>query len=84
MEEAFDLYGDYEAEVLDNVEMINGSGSEDELARRLVRATPSLKEVQSGISDRIDKKNYSVDVDSDRGAAFTYWGKSQGNAKFQL
>ena len=64
--------------------MVNGEGIEDELARRLVRSMPSLKEVQSGISDRIDKANYSGTVDSDRGVAINYRSTSQRNAKMQV
>ena len=62
---------------------ISGSESGDELARRLVRSLPTLNEVRDDIAKLIDKKNYSVTVDADRGLAITYWRTTQRNTKMQ-
>ena len=76
-----ELDADCEEEEMDNADLINGSDSEDELARRLPSALPSLEELRVEIAGRIDKKNYSDTVDTDRGVSTTYWRTTQRNAK---
>ena len=53
---------------------IDGSDSGDELARILSHALPSVNDVRDDIASMIDKKNYIVTVDADRGLAITFWG----------
>ena len=70
---------DSECEELDNVQIVGGYDSGDDLARRLVKGVPSLREAEGEIQKKIDLKNYSVTVDEDRGLATTYARTTQRN-----
>ena len=64
---------------LDNMKAVDGYGSEDELARRLIVGLPSLRDAHHQIEANIDMENYSVTVGSDSGLAITYARTTQRN-----